>query len=54
MILLLRYIGDKYIPQKIQHYFLKILTVISVSCTALLDFNFLISLRTVFLSTDEK
>ena len=32
----------------------KIFTGTSVSCTALLGFNFLISLRTVFLSTGEK
>ena len=53
MILLLRYIEDKYIPQNIRHYLLKFLQEY-VSCTALLDFNFLICLRTVFLSTCEK
>ena len=45
------YIEDNYIPQKL---FFKIFTGISVSCTALLDFDFLISLRTEFLLTGEK
>ena len=57
MILLLFYcyIEDKYIPQKNSALPFKIFTGISlVSCTALLDFNFLICLITVFLSTGEK
>ena len=53
MILLLRYTEDKYILQKVQHYLIKFLQKY-LSFIALLDFNFLISLRTVFLSTGEK
>ena len=54
MIFLLLYIEDKYIPQKNSAFSSDIFTGISVSCTALLDFSFLISLSTVFLSTGEK
>ena len=54
MILLLLYIEDKYIPQKNSALSFDIFTGISVSRTALLDFSFLISLSTVFLSTGEK
>ena len=53
MKLLLRYINDKYIPQKIQHLILKFLRE-SVSFNVLLDFKFLILLGTVFSSTGEK
>ena len=52
MKLLLRYINDKYIPQKIQHLILKFLRE-SVSFNVLLDFKFLILLGTVFSSTGE-
>ena len=54
MILLLLYIEDKYTPQKKSALSFDIFTGISVSRTALLDFSFLISLSTVFLSTGEK
>ena len=40
-----------YIQQNSQHFLFKILTRTSVSYTALFKFNFLTSLRTVFLST---
>ena len=41
MNLQLRYLENKHIPQK-NRYFKKSITEISVSCTALLDFDLLI------------
>ena len=55
MTFLLRYFEDKYITQKIQHSLLTFLQ--EYLCLVLLYWtfsNFLIFLRTVFLSTGEK